>query len=224
MNALTTTFAGAALVVATLTTAASPVLAQTVSYKGTSKADLIIFRSSDSRYIIDGLAGNDLIVGGHREDILKGGAGRDTLDGYRGDGKLYGGAGSDYFRYSTYVEWTRWPSGDIIIADFKKGDKIDFYLNWSDGSGGVERVSGGNFKSLDNNKDGVINKADAGMSVKKVKVDGKTKDSLVIDLYIAFYEPEDAEDAGHGSLTIFGVTSLKAGDFVLDYERDGPYY
>lgn len=76
-----------------------------------------------------GTAGNDVMVGNDKDnvicglagdDILKGGAGNDVLVGHVGDDVLWGGAGNDRFDFND----TRYFGADVIM-DFATGDKID---------------------------------------------------------------------------------------------------
>jgi hypothetical protein len=78
--------------------------------------------------MIDGLAGNDLIVGGDEDqtinrgagdDILGGGGGTDVMIGGAGDDLMFGGAGADEFQIAN-------GDGDDVIADFilADGDSI----------------------------------------------------------------------------------------------------
>ena len=52
--------------------------------------------ADDSGMVLDGGAGDDLLVGGAGLDVLTGGDGSDTLEGGRGLDVLTGGAGADY--------------------------------------------------------------------------------------------------------------------------------
>ncbi|MDQ2067265.1 calcium-binding protein [Xinfangfangia sp. CPCC 101601] len=62
---------------------------------------------------IDGLTGNDRILGRGGDDVLLGGAGNDTLQGDDGNDVYYGQAGADTFIYH---------AGHDVIADFAPGE------------------------------------------------------------------------------------------------------
>ena len=73
---------------------------------------------------LNGEDGNDVLFGNGGNDTLKGGRGNDLLVGGQGDDVLIGGRGDDTFQfnYSDYVAGTK--SFDEI-RDFGRGDKID---------------------------------------------------------------------------------------------------
>lgn len=88
-------------------------------------ADLIVGERSDDvanggrgRDTIRGGDGADRIDGASGADHLYGGAGRDLIVGGRGDDVLVGGSGADIFLF-------RAGSGDDVIADFIKNDRLD---------------------------------------------------------------------------------------------------
>jgi Ca2+-binding RTX toxin-like protein len=49
----------------------------------------------ESRDLIIGLAGNDVLRAGDRRDVVRGGAGNDAIDGGEGSDKIVGGSGND---------------------------------------------------------------------------------------------------------------------------------
>ena len=75
--------------------------------------------------MLDGGAGDDLLVGGAGLDVLIGGTGSDTLEGGLGLDVLTGGAGIDHFVFNR-------GDGPDLVTDFQPGvDKIVL----GDGSG-----------------------------------------------------------------------------------------
>lgn len=74
--------------------------------------------ADDSGMVLDGGAGDDLLVGGAGLDVLTGGSGNDTLEGGLGLDVLTGGAGADFFNFSR-------EDGPDLVTDFQSGvDKI----------------------------------------------------------------------------------------------------
>jgi len=74
--------------------------------------------ADDSGMVLDGGAGDDLLVGGAGLDVLTGGSGNDTLEGGLGLDVLTGGAGADFFNFSR-------EDGPDLVTDFVSGvDKI----------------------------------------------------------------------------------------------------
>jgi Ca2+-binding RTX toxin-like protein len=74
--------------------------------------------ADDSGMVLDGGAGDDLLVGGAGLDVLTGGSGSDTLEGGLGLDVLTGGAGVDHFSFSRNA-------GPDLVTDFQSGvDKI----------------------------------------------------------------------------------------------------
>ncbi len=79
------------------------------NHTGTAGNDVMIGNAKDN--VISGIGGND---------ILKGGAGNDVLVGHLGDDVLWGGAGNDRFDFNDAKYF-----GTDVIMDFETGDKID---------------------------------------------------------------------------------------------------
>ena len=74
--------------------------------------------ADDSGVVLDGGAGDDLLVGGAGLDVLIGGTGHDTLEGGLGLDVLTGGAGADHFVFNR-------GDGPDLVTDFQQGvDKI----------------------------------------------------------------------------------------------------
>ncbi len=79
---------------------------------GTSGPDNFNFGTSPAAIKIEGLAGDDNIIGGNFDDTLNGGDGNDIITGGLGSDVLSGGTGADFFVYRTTKE------GGDKIADF----------------------------------------------------------------------------------------------------------
>jgi len=81
----------------------------------TPGADYLV--GDDNANSIDGLAGDDVILGGTGDDTLYGADGNDTLYGGAGDDKLYGGAGDDILSGDTGTDLLDGGAG-FDIADY----------------------------------------------------------------------------------------------------------
>ena len=141
-----------------------------------------------------GLAGNDTLDGAMGDDVLNGGVGNDVLIGGAGKDKLTGGAGADTFKFASANESTFW--GMDTIIDFKKsqGDKID--LSAIDSN---PNVAGNQAFSLEK----AFNTTDA---TGQLYFDAKTH---------ILYGSTDADSAPEFAITLSGVSTLVAADFVL---------
>jgi Ca2+-binding RTX toxin-like protein len=142
--------------------------------------------------------GDDFLAGGTAEDegggtigapegndVLDGGEGNDVLDGYGGDDRLFGGSGADTFFFFP-------GEGNDAILDFRQGeDKINLTEGFTDQFG----VPLG-FSALDTNANGVLDDADADVTVGF---------NTAIN-FTSFGSPTE--------LQIVGQTALNAGDFV----------
>jgi Ca2+-binding RTX toxin-like protein len=195
-------------------------------------------RGSDRLY---GGAGNDRIFGGEEivstsgtyagfGDRLYGGAGDDTLGGLDGADRVFGEAGDDrlsggpdrdvltggagadtfiYFNEDVGIGsgTTLGDFGTDLVADFRRGtDRIIFRSVEGDPDDpATPRLRG--FADLDSNRNGVLDDADLYVEVRAVSFGGTTWASTVIDVREYTYV------AGEQSLTVFGVTGLRAGDF-----------
>lgn len=205
---------------------------------GTDQSNTISVPDDGRYYSVRGKKGNDLIETETGDDKLYGDEGTDTLDGHDGDDLLYGGTEKDYFRYGSLEEGNPCCRteqdfyGFDSICDFATGDKIDIYQEvdlseYDDETPAQHYINGGNFSEFDTNGNGTIDKNDAYSKVQKSTACGTAKDSLVIDVAKArnaYYDYKGSysgyNDYGDGTLTIYGKTSLKRSDFVLDYSRD----
>jgi VCBS repeat-containing protein len=78
--------------------------------------------------LLDGGLGSDLLFGGNGKDILKGGGDNDLLYGGNGDDILDGGSGDDILAGDNGNDrFVFGPnSGNDVIADFRRGDIIEF--------------------------------------------------------------------------------------------------
>lgn len=147
---------------------------------------------------IYGQAGNDRIFGGAGTDLISGGFGNDVITG---------AADGDRFSYVADEDLEEYGGGDFgadLITDFKKGaDHILFGVDR-----GEDSIHG--FADLDSNHNGVLDKGDEHVELKSVKFEGATKMSTVIDVTALVDDYPGAD-----SLTVFGVTGLKAADFEV---------
>jgi Ca2+-binding RTX toxin-like protein len=142
-----------------------------------------------------GLAGNDTLDGALGDDVLNGGAGNDLLIGSAGKDKLTGGAGADTFKFASANESTFWSMD--TITDFKKsqGDKIDLSAIDSNAN-----VAGNQAFSL---VEKAFSTTDA---TGQLYFDAKTH---------ILYGSTDADSAPEFAITLSGVSTLVAADFVL---------
>ena len=107
--------------------------AGTVTVQGTDAADALSMGQITRSLIINGLGGDDSLVGGSGSDTISGGAGSDVLEGGAGADTLIGGAGDDMLRgdggADRFVFSTSTAQGGLDeVIDFTTadGDVIDF--------------------------------------------------------------------------------------------------
>lgn len=92
---------------------------------------------------IDGLAGNDTIVGSEGNDVIQGGPGDDILYGMGGDDiflMLGSGNGFDLVQGGPGNDGIKGGPGDDVIG--LKAFEGDFRVEWIDGDGGFNRILG----------------------------------------------------------------------------------
>ncbi|MDX6749733.1 calcium-binding protein [Geminicoccaceae bacterium 1502E] len=207
------------------------------------------FRGGDGPDAVDGGRGNDVLEGDvsrnayfetelDRDDILHGGKGDDILIGGAGNDILSGGRGHDVFVYRVQefheqrLEGpdrlvSRTADGADLILDFERGEDLIDLQSLYVRTRPVSQTSG-NFEAFDSNGDGLLDEGDAHVSVQEVTHGGQTKASLVLDAGAAFRVEADAAsyddtfpyEAGPHTLTVFGVTTLSAADFVPTVTTD----
>jgi Ca2+-binding RTX toxin-like protein len=191
-----------------------------------------------------GEAGNDELHGGHGNDRLDGGVGNDRLFGGEGSDRLFGGdgndvlvsgttysydgqprstlsgnAGKDVFSYHVNSDTgsSDYPEGEFdlvhdLITDFRVGeDRLAIsgsFFNEADGDGASYDLR---FRDLDTTGNGIITDADAAVSASRTTYNGEQKLSLTIDLdnFLPI-----SELGISGTIILFGVTKLTAGDFA----------
>ncbi|SLN64954.1 Bifunctional hemolysin/adenylate cyclase precursor [Pseudoruegeria aquimaris] len=102
-------------------------------FAGQSGRDVFIIAGADTGWELDGLGGNDRLVGGEGDDTIDGGSGNDNLFGRGGNDELSGaagndtmngGAGDDVFRI-LIGGTTSQPEQDVIIG----GSGVDTVIN-----------------------------------------------------------------------------------------------
>lgn len=111
------------------------------SYVGTNGNNLFTAPTGDL-WTIDGLGGNDVLIGNDFADVIYGGSGSDSLDGGRGADRLVGGIGADTY----YID----EAGDVVFELFGEGiDLVYATASWAM-SANVENltVQGGNPVSI----------------------------------------------------------------------------
>lgn len=161
-----------------------------------------------------GGGGGDLLVGVDGDDRLSGDAGNDRLSGGPDRDVLTGGAGADLFSYYNIFpdpqDSTLGDFGADLIRDFVRGtDRV--LIGAGDTYDASARLD--SFGELDSSRNGVLDDADRHVEVRAVTFGGATRVSTVID--VTGY-PDGIAGAGEQSLTVFGVTGLRAGDLTFD--------
>lgn len=145
---------------------------------------------------IFGDAGNDLIFANQGNDRVFAGSGSDTLVGQGGFDRLSGGTGADRFLYMDFTDAVARVSGvGEVITDFSsaEGDKIEFQLPF-----GVDQLV---FKPTGTTL------GQSEISYRAVTVNGVASVEVIANI--------DADPQLEFSITLLGVTSLSAADFIL---------
>ncbi len=99
--------------------------------------DVIDFRKSKYKNVLNGQRGKDTIYGGSNADTIYGGSGNDKLYGYAGNDVIYGGTGADYIDGGAGNDTITGNSGNDTIYGgsgnntykFKIGDGKDTIIN-----------------------------------------------------------------------------------------------
>ncbi len=171
---------------------------------------------------LDGGLGNDQLYGGEGTDRLIGGAGDDWLrsgETREGTSILTGGSGSDLFDYSLQTgggtsdnpESEFWLVNDLI-SDFTVGqDKLHIASRVDNEAEGTTEFYEFKFSDLDTNGNGIVTDADEAVSINLMSFMGEQRFSLTIDF--GQFHPNNGQ-VGSGTITLFGVTTLTAGDFA----------
>jgi Ca2+-binding RTX toxin-like protein len=174
---------------------------------GSSGNDHLV--GNDGVNVMDGGGGADALVGRKGNDTLRGADGADELEGRAGDDILSGGTSGDtfYFDWNVYMG-SKHGEGHDRITDFAKGqDKLVMFAEFSgDPSVFVGRTE------LDTNKDGSVGAGDKYCSV--------GSNGLTIDYGSTYHDLASApmtehDGPGADTVTLQGVTSLGAADFLL---------
>jgi hypothetical protein len=164
------------------------------SYKSTATKgnDLLIGSVNNDK--LSGLAGNDTLDGASGDDVLDGGVGNDVLIGGAGRDKLTGGAGADTFKFASSTDSTLWNMDTMTDFKHAQGDKID--LSAIDSNANL--AGDQSFKLVN-----AFNTAD---STGQLYFDAKTH---------ILYGSTDADSAPEFAITLNGVSTLVAADFIF---------
>ncbi len=161
---------------------------------GTAGNDTLIAPHGYSAHI-DGLAGNDILIGRDGNDTLIGGAGYDQLQGGGGDDLLDGGDGGG---------WLRGEAGDDVLIGGTGDDTLD-------GGTGADSMTGGSGNDtyeIDDINDVIIEAAAGGTDMVKTHIDYVLGPNLEnLSLFAAGLRGEGNSSAN----TLFGST----GDDIL---------
>ena len=175
-------------------TAETPILIspETIASNNTPTNGNDALTGSAAKDKLMGLKGDDTLNGGAGDDTLDGGAGNDVLIGGAGKDKLIGGAGADIFKFASSNESTFWNRD--TITDFKHAqDKIDL-------------------SAIDSN----VNLAgDQGFSLVSAFSADATGQLYFDAKTHVLYGSTDADSAPEFAITLNGVNTLTAADFVF---------
>lgn len=176
---------------------------------GTADDDVILHPDGDGTVLARG--GDDTLAGGGGDDSLHGGRGDDRHDGGDGDDRIAGGRGDDVLEGGAGADRFvhRAGHGRDRVVDFGEGDVLVLRGHAVDGRGLA-------FADLDDNGDGVLDGADAAVSVTRAG-------HLALRL-----APSGGE--GGDAVVLRGVTNLDADDLafaappepVLDFVTANP--
>jgi Ca2+-binding RTX toxin-like protein len=186
--------------------------------------DDILKGGSGDDYVFGGYGGSDLVDGGTGNDRIIGGFRAPGAAGSDDNDILIGGAGSDIFEARFWVQDRHLdyystpglgPNQDVVL-DFTRGeDRVDVVLYRFGGSDTFRR---GGFELFDSNGDGVLDARDRFVDVDTVTANGRTALSIELDVGAALVAAglvgSGELDAGPHVMTLLGVTSLSAEDFV----------
>jgi serralysin len=98
--------------------------------QGTASGEVFDFSgliSATGIAYVDGLAGNDTLIGTSAGEDLRGGVGDDTLEGRGGNDRLSGAKGNDHFNFGTGF-------GNDIIVDFTPGLGLGDVMHFQPGT------------------------------------------------------------------------------------------
>jgi len=181
-----------------------------------TEGDDVLFSLGGVDTNLQGLGGNDTLVGSSVSDTLDGGAGNDLLQGGGGADVLYGGAGNDTYRFDLG------DGQDTLIASLKPvGDVIQF------GDG----IVAGNVQFFQQGADLLVKYGALGDSVliKDFAPNGMTGSQVIGQYRFAdgsqgVYTSDTPTSAGSGynaSLDAYDAAGQKTGDFWQ--HADGRY-
>jgi len=169
--------------------------------------------SGDDRLF--GSAGADRLIGGDGDDVLRSGQGAEDRS------ILTGGSGNDAFLYNFQpgvVDRPDNPEPEMtfvndLITDFSAGDKLQISSRNDPDFEPLETYTF-SFADLDTNGNGIITDADDAVSIGLASFMGEQRFSLTIDVakFAALQEPSPGSFSG--TITLYGVTTLTAGDFA----------
>lgn len=150
----------------------------------------------------NGGAGNDILVGGKEDDFLVGGGGNDTLKGGLGTDTLVGGGGLDRFEFDKVSKAAGVDVIGIAGALFVAADDVIV-------------LDPKAFKKLDANRDGVLDDALFGSSIKAVVTQPAGADALGSTMVV--YDRNGDKAGGEFEIVkLLGVVTLTASNFLIE--------